>query len=186
MAEFLKLNKGGFLNLSKNENTLEHIRVAVGWNVSNGFFNYDLDLIAQLVHSNGKIETISFANKTGTGINLDKDNLTGAGNDDDDENINIYFNKLKETINKINIFVNIYVAKFKFGQNFSKVKNSYVRIINENEKREICRFEMSKDEGKHTSIKAGTFEKKGNEWIFTAVGEYGNLNLTDIEKGKGI
>ncbi len=35
MAEFLKLNKGGFLNLSKNENTLEHIRVAVGWNVWN-------------------------------------------------------------------------------------------------------------------------------------------------------
>lgn len=176
---FLDLKKGNFLNLSKSDSTLEHIRLAAGWDVNNNFgADFDLDLMANLIHSNGKNELIYFGNMKSSGIELDKDNLTGVG-DGDDENINIYFNKLNNNINKIDIYVIIYKGKER-NQNFSKVENAYVKVVDEEQKKELCRYNMSKDEGKHVSIKAGSFEKKENDWIFTAIGEYGNLKHNNL------
>ena len=176
---FLELKKGNFLNLSKSDSTLEHIRLAAGWDVNHFGEDFDLDLMANLIYSNKKNQLIYFGNMETNGINLDKDNLTGEGIGDD-ENINIYFNKLNNNIDKIDVYVIIYRGKER-NQNFSKVKNAYVKIIDEKQKIELCRYNMSQDEGKHVSIKAGSLEKKENEWIFTAIGEYGNLKNEDLK-----
>lgn len=176
---FLDLKKGNFLNLSKSDSTLEHIRLAAGWDVNHFGADFDLDLMADLIYSNGKKQLIYFGNMKTSGIELDKDDLTGEG-EGDDENINIYFDKLNNNIDKIDIYVIIYRGKER-NQNFSKVKNAYIKVIDEKQKIELCRYNMSQDEGKHVSIKAGSLEKKGNEWIFTAIGEYGNLKNEDLK-----
>ena len=164
----LNLQKGGILNLSKTS-SLEHIRMAGGWDInSRGGADYDLDLMCQINYSNDRKKLVYFGNKVENGISLDKDNLTGEG-DGDDENIDIYFNKLDPNVEHLDIYVIIYQGKERH-QTFGEVENAYVRVIDEKAN------DLSKDGNSSYSIKAGTFYKESGEWAFRAIGEYGKLS----------
>ena len=170
----LNLQKGGILNLSKTS-SLEHIRMAGGWDInSRGGADYELDLMCQINYSNDRKKLVYFGNKVENGISLDKDNLTGEG-DGDDENIDIYFNKLDPNVEHLDIYVIIYQGKERH-QTFGEVENAYVRVIDEKANKELCRYDLSKDGNSSYSIKAGTFYKENGEWAFRAIGEYGKLS----------
>ena len=132
-----------------------------------------LDLIALLLDSNDKLinrGVIYFGNLKGDGIYLHGDNRTGAG-DGDDEKISVDLDKLSPKCDKVIFALNIYDAVSR-KQNFSKVKNAYIRILNEdNGNKEICRYNLSEDGGDNTGIIFAELIKQGNEWSFKAVGE---------------
>jgi tellurium resistance protein TerD len=188
MSNILNLEKNDILDLTKKDPSLNNILLGSGWDVvKKGFFSmqadYDLDLIALLLDSNdklmGKGGLIYFGNQKGTGIYLHGDNRTGAG-DGDDEKISISLNSLPKNCNKVIFAVNIYDA-MKRKQSFSKVKNAYVRLVNEDKgNAEICRYNLTDEGGDNTAIIFAELEKSCGDWKFKAVGEYLQASVSSL------
>lgn len=175
----IKLSKGSTINLSKHS-TLEHVRFSGGWEQNEDEEqNYDLDLMCLLKSNDGHRKVLYYADKHYPGISLDHDNLTGEGVGDD-ENIDIYFNKLPEDIISIDMFIIIYNARMR-RQSFNKVDDAYVRLTDVYTNKEICKYDITKDGGSNTSLHAGSFYKENGEWVFKAVGEYGKLEGKDLK-----
>lgn len=163
----LNLTKAQSVNLTKSNIPLTNIRLSAGWDFVPGH-SQDLDLVAYLSSQEKIVNTISYSNKSDMGIYLDEDNLTGEG-DGDDENIRINFSQLSPNIDKITLAVVIFLPLF--GANFSKVRNAYVRLVDESQgERELLRFNLTESGGKHTAILFAELLKVNNEWIFKAIG----------------
>lgn len=112
--------------------------------------------------SNGRVkETVYYGDKNHRGIYLDGDNLTGEG-DGDDENIFINFSKIDSDIDKIIIAVVIYMP---MGQRFSKVENAFVRLVDETNKKEVLKFNLSKE---------------NSSWLFHTIGEGKKADLNGL------
>lgn len=179
----LNLNKNEFLNLSKANVSLERLRLAAGWDVikKSGFFgsfssNADLDLVAYLQDSSGRVvDRVYFGDKRSQGIYLDGDNLTGEG-DGDDENIYVSLSQLNPSVTKITFAVVIYSS-----HSFSDVENAYVRLVNENDGREILRYNLSSEGGNNKAVKCASLEKVNGDWTFAAIGTYHNKDIRGLE-----
>ena len=50
------------------------------------------------------------------------------------------------------------------------IKNAYIRIIDNDTREELCRFNLSDDYTDMLSMIAGEVYKRGDEWKFNAVG----------------
>ena len=172
----LNLEKREFVNLTKSGVSLSNIRAAAGWDMARFGSNIDLDLCAQLFEGNTLHQTIYYGNKTGKGIYLDGDNLTGAG-DGDDENIRINFNSLPSQVDRIVIAVVIYSS----GKIFSGVKNAYVRLVDESQgEQELVRYNLSEDGGRNTAVVAAELKQVNGEWRFVAVGDYSRNSISSL------
>lgn len=181
----LNLRKNDVLNLSKVSANLSKIRVAAGWDVNNGLgADYDLDLCAFLLDKNnrpvkGIVNPVYYGNMKSRGIRLDGDNLTGEG-DGDDENIYVTLSALPTSVERIIFNVVIYKASSR-RQFFSKVKNAYVRIVDEaNGGKELCRFNLSDDGGQASAVVFSELYKENGTWNFRAIGEYTNGSIHDL------
>ena len=173
-AGILNLNKNDILDLTKRNPGLKKVSLGAGWDIANNGLDYDLDIAAFLLDSNNKFKTVSniifFNNKESQGISLAGDNRTGAG-EGDDEVININLEEINPNIAKIVFVVTIHEAQAK-RQTFGMVENSYVRLVDlENNKREICRFNLKENGSTATSVIFAELNRKGSEWQFKAIGE---------------
>ena len=182
-AGILNLNKNDILDLTKRNPGLKKVSLGAGWDIANNGLDYDLDIAAFLLDSNNKFNTVSniifFNNKEGQGISLAGDNRTGAG-EGDDEVININLEEINPNIAKIVFVVTIHEAQAK-RQTFGMVENSYVRLVDlENNKREICRFNLKENGSTATSVIFAELNRNGSEWQFKAIGEGKIADLTGI------
>ena len=173
-AGILNLNKNDILDLTKRNPGLKKVSLGAGWDIANNGLDYDLDIAAFLLDSNNKFNTVSniifFNNKESQGISLAGDNRTGAV-EGDDEVININLEEINPNIAKIVFVVTIHEAQAK-RQTFGMVENSYVRLVDlENNKREICRFNLKENGSTATSVIFAELNRKGSEWQFKAIGE---------------
>ena len=173
-AGILNLNKNDILDLTKRNPGLKKVSLGAGWDIANNGLDYDLDIAAFLLDSNNKFNIVSniifFNNKESQGISLAGDNRTGAG-EGDDEVININLEEINPNIAKIVFVVTIHEAQAK-RQTFGMVENSYVRLVDlENNKREICRFNLKENGSTATSVIFAELNRKGSEWQFKAIGE---------------
>ena len=174
-AGILNLNKNDILDLTKRNPGLKKVSLGAGWDIANNGLDYDLDIAAFLLNANGKVQNIPddvifFNNKESQGISLAGDNRTGAG-EGDDEVININLEEINPNIAKIVFVVTIHEAQAK-RQTFGMVENSYVRLVDlENNKREICRFNLKENGSTATSVIFAELNRKGSEWQFKAIGE---------------
>ena len=173
-AGILNLNKNDILDLTKRNPGLKKVSLGAGCDIANNGLDYDLDIAAFLLDSNNKFNTVSniifFNNKESQGISLAGDNRTGAG-EGDDEVININLEEINPNIAKIVFVVTIHEAQAK-RQTFGMVENSYVRLVDlENNKREICRFNLKENGSTATSVIFAELNRKGSEWQFKAIGE---------------
>ena len=173
-AGILNLNKNDILDLTKRNPGLKKVSLGAGWDIANNGLDYDLDIAAFLLDSSNKFNTVSniifFNNKESQGISLAGDNRTGAG-EGDDEVININLEEINPNIAKIVFVVTIHEAQAK-RQTFGMVENSYVRLVDlENNKREICRFNLKENGSTATSVIFAELNRKGSEWQFKAIGE---------------
>ena len=174
-AGILNLNKNDILDLTKRNPGLKKVSLGAGWDIANNGLDYDLDIAAFLLNANGKVQNIPddvifFNNMQGQGIYLEGDNRTGAG-EGDDERIRIDLESIPAHVQKIVFVVTIHEAQAK-RQTFGMVENSYVRLVDlENNKREICRFNLKENGSTATSVIFAELNRSGSEWQFKAIGE---------------
>lgn len=182
-APSLNLEKDGILNLEKVRSDLKNLRLAAGWDMVHFGSDYDLDLCAYLLGENGfpirsGNSCVYYAKKKACGLRLDKDNLTGEG-DGDDENIYIHLDDVTNEVQKIVFAVVIYNAGRK---SFEGVKNAYVRLLDTDDgDKEICRYDLTRDGGNHTAVVVAELYRENGSWSFKARGEYMNETISSLK-----
>ena len=186
----VSLSKGGNVSLSKEEPGLKKILIGLGWDVrlTDGSA-FDLDASLFVLKSDGKVRSekdfIFFNNlKSADGmIEHTGDNLTGAG-EGDDEVIKVNLERLSADIEKLVIGVTIYDADTR-KQNFGMVDSAFIRIVNQDNNREIVRFDLSEDMSVETAMLFGELYRHGSDWKFRAVGQgfKGGLGAMAINYG---
>ncbi len=190
----ISLKKGQGISLKKSEYNLSQVTIGLGWDVAevnSGFLGkmfgkkpeeYDLDAVAFLLNNQGKVVNLgqkliggdvvffnSMKHKSGA-VWLTGDNRTGEG-DGDDEQIIALLDRLPQEFKKILFVVQIYKG-IENNQNFSKVKNAFIRAVDKNNK-EMCRFDLSGNPSYADcrSLVFAELEREDSEWKFNAIGE---------------
>jgi len=174
----VNLLKGQRVSLDKS---MKMALVGLGWDTNkyDGGYDFDLDAAAFLLGENGKVisdDDFIFYNNLNSrndAVIHTGDNLTGAG-DGDDEVIIINFEKMPPEVKKVAITVTIHEADIR-RQNFGQVSNAYVRVAkmeNENDMQgtEALRFDLVEEFSIETAIVVCEIYKHGNDWKFNAVG----------------
>jgi tellurium resistance protein TerD len=174
----VSLAKGQRVSLDKIAPGLTEIFVGLGWDVKavDTGVDFDLDASVFLLGSNDRLISdkhfIFYNNLTSPdaakAIEHTGDNLTGAG-DGDDEVIKINLAKVPAEIEKIIIAVTIHEAQER-KQNFGQVQNSFVRIVNLQTEQEVARYDLVEDYSIETALTMAELYRKDGEWRLNAVG----------------
>ncbi len=96
------------------------------------------------------------------------DNLTGAG-EGDDEQIFVDLQNVPLEVGTIVFAVNIYDA-FKRNQHFGMIRNAFIRVVDYEHNVELCRFELSENYYNMTALVAGALMRTDNGWEFITDG----------------
>lgn len=183
----VSLSKGQKVSLTKESSAsgvaLAKVVVGLGWDAApqkkKGLFgskvtNIDCDASAILL-SSGKLkdseDVVYFGNlehESGTVEHLG-DNLTGDG-EGDDEQIVVNLASVPAKYDRIVFAVNIYDAESR-KQNFGMIQNAFVRVVNEANNQELCRFNLSDNYSAYNAVIFGEMVRQDGEWTFNAIGE---------------
>ena len=172
----VSLKKGQKVDLTKSNPGLSKIIVGLGWDVNkyDGQKDFDLDAAAFLLGGNGKVTSDAdfvFYNNlkhVSGGVEHLGDNLTGAG-EGDDEQIKIDLAKVPAEIEKIDFTVTIHEAEER-KQNFGQVSNAFIRIMDEGNGQELIRYDLGEDFSVETAVIVGELYRNAGEWKFNAIG----------------
>lgn len=107
------------------------------------------------------------------------DDRTGGSSDGDDETINVVLSKVPSDVQEIVFVVSIYEAEIR-GQNFGQVRNSFIRIYDEETSEEICKYELGEDFSIETCIEFGRLYRRDDKWKFEAMGVGYKGGLQDL------
>jgi len=97
------------------------------------------------------------------------DNLTGKG-DGDDEQITVDLAALPSEYDKIVFVVNIYQARQR-GQDFGMIQNAFIRIVDLESGKELCKYNLSENYSGMTAMIFGELYNKSGVWKFNAIGQ---------------
>ena len=172
----ISLKKGQKVDLTKSNPGLSKILIGLGWDTNkyDGGNDFDLDSSVFLLGVDSKVtdggDFIFFNNlkhASGSVFHLG-DNLTGAGEGDDEE-IKIDLSKVPANIEKIAFTVTIYEADAR-KQNFGQVENAFIRVFDEQNGKELIRYDLDEDFSIETAVIVGELYRNKGEWKFNAVG----------------
>lgn len=182
----INLTKGQSINLDKEAGTkLSKIMMGLGWDPvkpqkSGGFLgglfggggsevSIDLDASCLMFDENKNMtDAVWFRqlrSKDGS-ITHTGDNLTGAG-DGDDEQVIVELAKVPANVKSLIFTVNSFS-----GQSFDKVDNSFCRLMDHNGK-EVAKFQLN-CQGAHTALIMAKLYLHNGEWKMKAIGENAN------------
>lgn len=190
----INLQKGQKINLSKESRSgLNKVMVGLGWDEvpqKRGLFapkpqDIDCDAFAILLGYDGKLLnhtndikqcTVFFNNLVwpGGSIRHMGDNLTGAG-EGDDEQIMVDLTALPASYDKIVFVVNIYQAMQRH-QHFGMIQNAFIRICDSETGKELCRYNLSENYDAMTAMIFGEIYRYNGTWKFNAIGQPTNDN----------
>lgn len=172
MAEVINLRKGdkvavGFTNIT----------VGLGWEPNEGTgAEFDLDVSAIMIDENRKMPNkdyfVFYKNlKSPDGaLTHTGDDPDGTSSDgDDDESIIVDLAKLNPNIQEILFVVTINDA-VQNKQNFGQVRDSYIRLVDNSNGKEVMKYELGEDFSIETGIEFGRLYRRNNEWKFDASG----------------
>ncbi|MBP2000847.1 stress response protein SCP2 [Paenibacillus shirakamiensis] len=182
----ISLVKGQKIDLTKGNIGLTSMTIGLGWDPvsteKKGFFgtkkvapNIDCDASAILLDANGKLSgmqnLVCFHNLTSPcgSVRHSGDNLTGEG-EGDDEQIQIDLNKIPADVHRILACVNIYQCEQR-GQDFGMIQSAYIRVMNSQDDKELCRFNLTDSYAGMTALIVGELYRNQGEWKFNAIGE---------------
>lgn len=170
----ISLTKGQKVDLTKTHPGLTLIAVGLGWDVNAGSGDkFDLDAVAIMLR-NGKFadtkDLIYFNNLNSTcgSVKHSGDNLTGAG-DGDDEIIGIDLSKVPADVDAIIVAVNIYEAQNR-RQTFGQVNNAFARVCDAGTNGELMRYDLSENASIATGMQMAKIYRHEGEWKFAALG----------------
>ncbi|MGC6768159.1 TerD family protein [Enterococcus sp. LJL128] len=191
----INLSKGQKIDLTKTNPSLNNITVGLGWDEAQasggllgGLFgskpaSIDCDASVILLQDDrfvDKKDVVYFGHLKSTDGSIvhQGDNLTGAG-DGDDEVIKVSLSRVSPKYNKMVFVVNIYQAH-KRKQDFGMIKNAFIRIMDDSGM-EIARYNLTDNYQGMTGLVAGELYRHDNEWKFAAVGSGMNVaNLSEM------
>jgi tellurium resistance protein TerD len=187
----ISLQKGGNVNLSKEEPNLKKVIVGLGWDprATDGA-TFDLDGSAFLLRADGKVRSdadfIFYNNLRSSDGSVEHtgDNRTGQG-EGDDERIVIDLPRVPAEIAKIVIAVTIHEAEQR-RLNFGMVSRAFIRCVNAEGEREIARYDLSEDSSTETAMIFGELYRAGSEWKFRAVGQGYKGGLGPLARSFGV
>jgi tellurium resistance protein TerD len=188
----INLQKGQRISLTKEAPDLKRIICGLGWDVAeqsggglfgafSGGSDCDLDASVICLDNGGKVrdkaDIVYFGNlkhRSGAITHLG-DNLTGAG-DGDDEQIVVDLLSMPSQIAKLIFTVNIYDCTAR-KQDFSQVKNAFVRLVDMSNNRELARYNLSGTEYKGaTGMIMAELYRHNDEWKLAAIGNGVSVN----------
>jgi tellurium resistance protein TerZ len=170
----VSLVKGQSVSLVKSGGgTLSRVRMGLGWDAmkKKGLFgsrsqSIDLDASCLAFDASGRlVDQVWFqqlASKDGS-IQHTGDNLTGAG-DGDDESIIVDLTRLPAPIQTLVFVVNSFT-----GQDFSQIENAFCRIVDSSTETELARYELT-GSGRHNAQVMAKVTRDGAGWTMTAIG----------------
>ena len=124
----------------------------------NGKLTYKEDVVffGNLRHPTGAIEHMG-------------DNLTGAG-DGDDEQIVVDLSRIPAEYDRIVLVVNIYQA-LQRNQHFGMIENAFIRLVNASNNTEMCKYSLTDNYSGMTAMIFGEIYRHNGEWKFNAIGQ---------------
>ncbi len=180
----VNLQKGQKVDLTKGNAGLKTLVVGLGWDEAPKKFSLfgkkqediDCDASALLItESTGKlagpVDVVYYGqlqHRSGA-IRHCGDNLTGAG-EGDDEQIIIELDRVPAEYSKIVFVVTIYQAVER-KQHFGMIQNAFIRIVDANTRTELCKYNLSENYDGKTAMIFGEVYRHNGEWKFGAVGE---------------
>ena len=181
----VNLQKGQKISLKKSDgSSLSNIMVGLGWDAAEqkgGFLSSILGSTKQIdcdasvfLCKDGKLrdndDVVYFGNleHNSGAVKHMGDNLTGDG-EGDDEQIFVNLNRLPGNYDKLIFVVNIYKGEER-KQHFGMIKNAFIRIVDNDNGTELCRYNLSDNYEGMLAMVAGEVYKKNNEWKFNAIG----------------
>ena len=178
----VSLKKGQKISLSKEKPGLSKVIVGLGWDEvkrSRGFFApkpkpIDCDAFALLL-KNGRLtnnkDVVYYGNLTHEtqAVKHMGDNLTGAG-EGDDEQIIIDLDRIPAEYDRIILAVNIYKA-YERNQHFGMIENAFIRLVDGKDNREMCIYNLTEDYSGMTAMLFGEIYRHNGEWKFNAIGQ---------------
>ena len=179
----VSLQKGQKVSLSKDNAGLSKVLIGLGWDEAKrskgGFFApkpQPIDCDASVLMLPGgklrdKSDIVYFGNlshKTGTVQHMG-DNLTGAG-EGDDEQIIVDLSKIPAEYDRIVLVVNIYEA-MKRNQHFGMIQNAFIRLVDGRNNNEMCKYNLTDDYSGMTAVIFGEVYRHNGEWKFNAIGQ---------------
>lgn len=179
----VSLQKGQKVSLTKDRAGLSKVIVGLGWDEAprkaKGLFApkpkpIDCDASAVLL-KNGKLadvkDVVYFGNlrhRSGA-VNHMGDNLTGAG-EGDDEQIVVDLASVPAEYDKIMMVVNIYKASER-TQHFGMIRNAFIRLVDDKTGQEMYKYNLTEDYSGMTAMIFGEIYRHNGEWKFSAVGQ---------------
>jgi tellurium resistance protein TerD len=168
------------INLQKGQKIdigLSNLSVGLGWNPNEGTgADFDLDASAFMIDNNRQIPAEGYFVFYG---NIDSpdgalhhtgDDPTGGNSaGGDDESIMVDLNKVDKSIQEILFVVTIHDSEAR-RQNFGQVRDSYIRVVDNDTNTEIAKYELGEDFSVETAIEFGRLYLKDGKWKFEASG----------------
>ena len=119
-------------------------------------FQTDIVYYGNLHHKSGAIQHLG-------------DNLTGAG-EGDDEQIVVDLSCVPAEYDRIVIVVNIYAAASR-KQHFGMIENAFIRLVDGRNNKEMCQYSLTEDYSEMTAMIFGEVYRHDGEWKFNAIGQ---------------
>lgn len=168
------------INLVKGQKIdigLSNLTIGLGWDPNEGTgHDFDLDASAIMIDAQRKLVTedyfVFYNNlKSPDGALMHTgDDPSGKNSDgDDDEAIVVDLGRVDSRVEEILFVVTIEGFKER-RQNFGQVRNSYIRIVDNNTREEIAKYELDEDFSIETGIEFGRLYKRNGGWKFEASG----------------
>ena len=179
----VNLTKGQKVELRKESGgALHRVMVGLGWDEveqKRGFFAHrqqdiDCDASAFLCkggHLSDSNDIVYFGNleHQSRAVRHMGDNLTGAG-EGDDEQIFVDLSVLPAEYDKLIFVVNIYKARER-GQHFGMIRNAFIRICDGETNHELCKYNLSENYDNMTAMIFGELYLYKGNWKFSAIGQ---------------
>ena len=166
-------------DLAKSESyvinpAIPKVVVGLGWDPASGGGDIDVDGSVIVFNDNGndglyKSEVIYYGNLTDKTTNCIKhhgDNLTGAG-DGDDEVIDINLHKINDygVMHTLCVVINIYNG----ASSFNQIENCFARLMDD-KGNELCRYTLSGNYNTRGMIMCSINKKQNGCWALNAFG----------------
>ena len=188
----ISLKKGQKVDLTKTNPGLKEILVGLGWDTNryDGGEDFDLDTSIFLLGASGKVNSdadlVLYGNLKHVSGSVEHlgDNLTGEGSGDD-EQIKIDLSKVPSNVEKIAFTVTIYEADER-KQNFGQVENAFIRVFDEQNNKELIRYDLDEDFSVETAVIVGELYRNKGEWKFNAVGSGFEGGLAALGRNFGV
>ena len=189
----ISLQKGQRVDLTKGNTGLNKLMIGLGWDPvqqqksgggflgglfggggsSSGGASVDCDSSVIMLKGDRvqqREDIVYFGNLKGANgaVTHTGDNLTGAG-DGDDEVIFVELNSIPQEYNKLIFVVNIYDS-VKRKQHFGMIQNAYIRVVDATTNKELLRYNLSNDYADQLTLITGEIYRHDAEWKFAAVG----------------